>query len=87
MRKNANDLKYLVDRFGDDIVLSGNMDVVFLTKATPEEIRRETEEMLKVGSAKGKFVAACNTSPQDYIPEENYLAMVETIKNFNPIKK
>jgi len=80
--KQANDLKYLVDRFGDDIVLVGNMDVVFLSKATPEEIEKETIKMLETGSKKGKFIAACNTSPQDYIPEENYLKFVETIKKF-----
>jgi len=80
--KNANDLKRLVDVFGDNIVLAGNMDVVFLSKATPEEVKRETEEMLRIGSSKGKFIAACNTSPLDYIPEENYIAMVETIKSF-----
>ena len=80
----ANDLGQLVARFGDHIVLAGNMDVVFLAKATPDEVRRETEVMLRVGSSKGKFIASCNTSPQDYIPEENYLAMVEAIKSFNP---
>ncbi|MFQ6095887.1 MAG: uroporphyrinogen decarboxylase family protein, partial [Candidatus Bathyarchaeia archaeon] len=83
--KAANDLNHLIDEFGDDIVLVGNMDVVFLSKASPGEVRRETEEMLKIGSSKGKFVAACNTSPQDYIPEENYLAMTETIKSFDPL--
>jgi len=83
--KAANDLKHLVDVFGDDIVLAGNMDVVFLSRATPEEVKRETEEMLKVGSSKGKFIAACNTSPLDYIPEENYLAMVKAIKSFRAV--
>jgi hypothetical protein len=82
--KAANDLGHLVDAFGDDIVLAGNMDVVFLSTASPEEVRRETEEMLRVGSSKGKFVASCNTSPLDYIPEENYIAMAETIRSFNP---
>lgn len=82
--KAANDLKYLVDTFGDDIVLVGNMDVVFLSRATPEEVRKETEEMLRIGSSKGRFVAACNTSPLDYIPEENYLTMVRTIESFKP---
>jgi hypothetical protein len=81
--RNANDLGHLVDRFGDEIVLSGNMDVAFLSMASIEAIRQETWRMLKIGSRKGKFIAACNTSPQDYIPEENYLAMVETIKNFD----
>ena len=82
--KAANDLKHLVDTFGDDIVLVGNMDVVFLSRATPEEVRKETEEMLRVGSSKGRFIAACNTSPLDYIPEENYLTMVRTIESFKP---
>jgi len=82
--KIANNLKHLVDVFGDDIVLIGNMDVVFLSKASPEEVEKETEEMLRIGSSKGKFVAACNISPLDYIPEKNYLAMVKTIKSFKP---
>lgn len=84
--KQANDLEFLVDKFGDDIVLVGNMDVVFLSKASVDEIEKETIKMLETGSRKGKFVAACNTSPQDYIPEENYLTFVETIKKFRRIK-
>jgi uroporphyrinogen decarboxylase len=79
--KKANDLDHLVREFGDDIVLVGNMDVVFLSNATPEEVREETEKMLMVGCQKGKFVASCNTSPLDYIPERNYLAMVDTIRS------
>ena len=82
--KAANDLGYLVERFGDNIVLAGNMDVAFLAMATPEEVRRETVRTLTIGSSKGKFVASCNTSPQDYIPEENYLAFVEAIRGFKP---
>ena len=84
--KQANNLNYLVEKFGDEIVLVGNMDVVFLSKATPEEVRKETKEMLKTGSRKGKFVAACNTSPLDYIPEENYLAMAKTIEEYEGYK-
>ena len=80
--KAANDLGYLVDRFGDDICLVGNMDIVFLSQASVEEVRRETEKMLKTGSRKGRFAASCNTSPLDYIPDENYLAMADVIKHF-----
>jgi hypothetical protein len=39
--------------------------------------------MLKIGSQKDRYIAACNTSPQDYIPDENYLAMCEAIRDFN----
>ncbi len=83
----ANDLKYLVENFGDQIVLAGNMDVVFLATASPSEIAKETRKMLEIGSSKGRFIASCNTSPQDYIPEENYLAFVKAIKDFSPARK
>jgi uroporphyrinogen decarboxylase len=78
----ANELAYLVDRFGDDIVLCGNMDVVFLAGATPDQVRAATMEMLEIGSRKGRFVAGCNTSPQDYIPVENYVAMLRTVERW-----
>ncbi len=58
------------------------MDVVFLSSASKEQVIKETENMLKIGSKRGRFIAACNTSPMDYIPEENYLAMADVIKNF-----
>jgi len=80
--KAANDLSQLVANFGDHIVLVGNMDVVLLATATPEMIIQETLEMLRIGSHKGRFIAACNTSPQDYIPEENYNAFAKTIREF-----
>jgi uroporphyrinogen decarboxylase len=82
--KAANDLGHLVEKFGDEIVLVGNMDVTFLYLSTHEQVRRETNSMLDIGSRKGKFVAACNTRPLDNIPQENYLAMVQSIKEFSP---
>jgi uroporphyrinogen decarboxylase len=82
--KQANDLGHLVHRFGDSMVLCGNADVVFLKNATPDEVRQETLQMLEVGNAKGRFVAACNTSPQDYIPDENYEALCRTVQEYRP---
>ena len=78
----CNDLGDIVQRFGDRLCLMGNMDVVFLTQATPEQVRERTRAMLEVGSAKGGYVAACNTSPLDYIPDANYLAFSDTIREF-----
>ncbi len=78
----ANDLADIKRRFGRDITLIGNMDVVFLTHATVQEVRAETERMLTIGMQGGRYIAACNTSPLDYIPDENYLAMVDVIRNF-----
>lgn len=77
--KQANDLNHLVETFGDDIALCGNMDVVFLAHATPEEVEAETRHMIHVGARKRRFIAGCNTSPQDYIPDENYLTFCRTV--------
>jgi len=78
----ANDLGDIKARFGGDITLVGNMDVVFLTHSTPDEVREATLAMLETGSPGGRYMAACNTSPMDYIPNENYLAMVDTILGY-----
>ena len=75
----ANDLAHLVDTFGDDIALCGNMDVVFLSSATSPQVRAATIDMLDIGSRKGRFIAGCNTSPLDYIPLDNYRRMARTI--------
>lgn len=82
VEKAANDLADIKARFGHDITLVGNMDVVFLTHATPAQIRAETQAMLRIGSQGGRYMAACNTSPMHYIPFDNYMAMVETIHSY-----
>jgi len=78
----ANDLADIKARFGRDITLVGNMDVVALTHATAPEVREMTRAMLRTGAPGGRYVAACNTSPLDYIPQDNYLAFAETIREF-----
>lgn len=78
----ANDLADIKQRFGKEITLVGNMDVGFLAGATPEDIRRATERMLQIGLPGGRYIAACNTSPLDNIPQENYLAMVDVMRNY-----
>jgi uroporphyrinogen decarboxylase len=82
IEKQANDLADIKRRFGREITLIGNMDVVFLTHASVAEVRAETERMLRIGCEGGRYIAACNTSPLDYIPYENYLAMVDVINHF-----
>lgn len=82
VEKAANDLADIKARFGRDITLVGNMDVVFLTHSSPAAIRAETEAMLRIGSEGGRYMAACNTSPMHYIPFANYMAMVEAIHGF-----
>ena len=80
----ANDLGDIKARFGRDITLIGNMDVVALTRSTVDEVREMTRAMARTGAPGGRYVAACNTSPLDYIPQDNYLAFCEEIREFRP---
>lgn len=80
----ANDLADIKARFGHQITLIGNMDVVELTYADVAQVREMTRAMLRIGASGGRYVAACNTSPLDYIPQDNYLAFAETIREFVP---
>jgi hypothetical protein len=79
----ANDLGHLVEQFGRQIVLCGNMDVVFLTQSNPPQIQHAAHKMLRTGNRYGRFVAGCNTSPLDYIPWENYRAFTEAVRRWN----
>ncbi len=78
----ANDLGEIKEKFGKEISLLGNMDIVDLTKKSPAEIEEETKEMLVQGKQDGGYIAGCNTLVAKYIPVQNYLAMVKTIDKF-----
>lgn len=81
----ANDLAEIKARFGDQITLIGNMDITFLGYSSLDEVRARTREMLDIGTPGGRYIAACNTSPEDFIPPENYLTFVETILTYEKL--
>lgn len=80
----ANDLADIKHRFGDAITLMGNMDITLLGMSTTEQVREATRRMLDIGAPGGRYIAACNTSPEDFIPVQNYLAFVEEIHAYVP---
>jgi len=80
----ANDLAEVKKKFGKDLTLIGNMDVVDLTRKSIPEIKEEVLKMLEAGSPGGRYIAGCNTIVREYIPFENYLAMIEEIDGFRP---
>jgi len=75
----ANDLADIKRRFGRDITLIGNFDIVDLANRTPAEIAVMTRRMLDIGTSGGRYVAACNTLPGNDIPLANMLAYRDEI--------
>ena len=64
---------------GDRLCVIGNIDLSYtLTRGTPEEVAEEVKQRLKdVAPGGGYCLGSSNTIP-DYVPPENYIAMVET---------
>jgi len=78
----ANDLADIKRRFGRDITLIGNFDIVDLANRTPAEIAVMTRRMLDIGAPGGRYVAACNTLPGNDIPLANMLVYQNEIVRY-----
>ena len=69
-------------RYGGHIALLGGIDVDFLCRATPEETRLRTREVLEKCQHGGGYCLGTGNSVANYIPLENYLAMLDEGRKF-----
>ncbi len=78
------DPKVLKDRFGTKITFwGGGVDTQrTLPFGTPEEVRREVEERIRIFGKNGGFVFAAIHNIQAGIPVENLLALFEAFKEY-----
>ena len=67
------------DRYHYDIAIMGGIDMDFLCRKTPAEIRMRCEKMLERAPV-GYALGSGNSIP-DYVPFENYFAMIDVIRN------
>ncbi|HHV44855.1 MAG TPA: uroporphyrinogen-III decarboxylase-like protein [Firmicutes bacterium] len=63
--------------FGDRMAILGGLDVDFLCRATEEEVRARTREILEACMPGGGYALGTGNSVANYIPTENYLAMLD----------
>lgn len=64
-------------KWGHRVALIGGLDVDRLSRGTPEQVRTRTREVLQACMPGGGFVLGSGNSIPNYIPVENYLAMLE----------
>jgi hypothetical protein len=77
------DLRRLKGLYGDRILLFGNMDCGrVLSFASPEEIRRETINILEAGQGNGGHIFTASNAITSSIPIQNYLAMVNAYREY-----
>ncbi len=66
--------------WGDRIAILGGIDMDFLARKTPEEIIKRSKILLEIQKNSGRYALGSGNSIPDYIPDENYLAMISTVK-------
>ena len=70
-------------RWGDRIAILGGIDVDFLCRSTPEEIKEHTKRVLEICWEGGGYAAGSGNTIASYMPPNNYLAMIEAVREFN----
>lgn len=65
-------------RWGGRIAILGGVDLNFITRATPDEIRARCAALLELTSATGGYALGSGNSIPEYVPWENYFAMINT---------
>jgi len=66
------------EQYRERIAVLGGIDLDFLCRSTPEEIRRRSKAMLERAAARGGYALGTGNSVPPYVPDESYLALVST---------
>ena len=73
-------------RWGDRLCLIGHVDVDLLARGTPAEIRRQVQENIRSAAYNGGYCLGSGNSIPEYIPYENYCAMLAAAHEFGNLK-
>ena len=66
------------DKYGHRIAILGGIDVDFLATASVDDVRQRTRQVLEHCMPNGGYALGSGNSVTNYIPVENYIAMLET---------
>jgi uroporphyrinogen decarboxylase len=70
------------EHWGDRIAILGGIDMDFLARSKPAEIKHRSQKMLEKGLSHGGYALGSGNSIPEYIPDENYLAMISAVNMF-----
>ncbi|MGE5549541.1 MAG: uroporphyrinogen decarboxylase family protein [Bacteroidota bacterium] len=64
-------------RYGQSLAVLGGLDLDFLCRATPDEVRARTRRVLEACMPGGGYALGTGNSVANYLPVQNFLAMLE----------
>lgn len=79
----AMDIRELKQKYKDVFCLIGNVDVDLLVRGKPEEIENVVKGLIKDIAPGGGYCLGSGNSVPEYVPVENYKAMIETANKFS----
>jgi uroporphyrinogen decarboxylase len=79
----AMEIAEVKEKYGKKLSLIGNIDVDLLSRGNKEEIRRQVLINIEKAGYNGGYCAGSGNSIPDYVKYENYIAMIETVKEYN----
>ena len=71
------------EKFYDKIAVIGGIDVNFITTQPAAEVKDRSKKMLERASARGGYALGTGNSVPEYIPLDNYLAMLSAAYEFD----
>ena len=70
-------------KYGKRVALAGNIDIEFpLAKGTPEDVEKDVKEHMDVLKPGYGYIACSSHSIVNYIPYENFVAMINAIHKY-----
>jgi uroporphyrinogen decarboxylase len=77
------DIAALKQKYQGRLCLCGNINLdSTLTLGTPQEVEEEVKLRLRTVAPGGGYCCGASNSVPEYVPFENYLAMIETVKKY-----
>lgn len=64
-------------RWGSRIAILGGIDVDFVCRSSKAQIQERSRRMLQLSEQKGGYALGTGNSVPEYVPQENYLAMIQ----------
>lgn len=70
------------DKYHKRIAILGGIDLDFVCRQSPDAVRKRSEEMIRRSEkAGGSYALGTGNSVPEYVPEENYFAMIDVVRN------
>jgi len=69
------------ERWGGRIAILGGMDLDFVCRETPDAVQKRAVAMLERTRERGGYALGTGNSVPEYVPWENYFAMISAVKS------